>query len=133
MASVGDEVGDELDEEDVLVVGEEGPKPISFSMRELERQLGRKGGEASAAKAWTGRGTPPSRRDMIDWLLSVGEGSLARRHSEAGDSEEEGARRVEKESSGKGKGKGKGKGSSKKREQEAEQRHVRRQEEGRSK
>ena len=157
VASVGDEVGDEVDEEDVVIgdeerpermeeeevqiVREEGPKKLAFSMKELERQLEKKG-EGSRAKV--GRGTPPCRGDMISWLLSVDEEALAATWGRKTPSSEEGGssgrrssraeREVEKRSTGERDGKGKGKGkSSKKREKEAEERHVRRQEEGRSK
>ena len=134
IASVGDEVGDEVDEEDVLVVGEEGPKRVSFTMKELERQLSRKG---EGVGAWVGRGTPPTRPEMIQFLLSADEKELAEmmRKQEARGERRRDERGPEREESGggKGKGKGKGKGRSSGREEAAEERHVRRQEEGRSK
>ena len=158
VASVGDEVGDEVDEEDVVIlgeerpegmdsedvviVGEEGPKRVAFSMRELERRLEKKG-DGSGAKV--GRGTPPTRGAMIDWLLSVDEGEMAEAFGRKGESSEgrgssaggskRREREVEKQPTDErgGKGKGKGKGKSKRREEEAEERHVRRQEQGRSK
>ena len=125
---MGDGVGNEGDEEDVLVVGEEGPKRVAFSMRELDRQLSRRGEDL---KSWAERGDPPSRRMMLESLLSMEEGELARWRwevREGGTSK----RRDERATEG-GKGKGKGKGSSGRRESEAEERHVQRQREGRSK
>ena len=99
-------MGDEVDEEDVLVVGTEGPKRISFSMRELERQLERRG---EATGVWVWRGTPPSRREMVEWLLSVDEKELARTLGREGYSGD-GRGAEEERVSDKGKGKGKGKG-----------------------
>ena len=140
--TLGEERPEGTDEKEVIVVGEKGPKKeVAYSMRELERRLAKKG-DGSGAKV--GRGTPPSRGTMIDWLLSVDEEELARTWGRKGGSSEgrsssggESRRRErEVEQPGderKGKGKGKGKTSSKKREEDAEERHVRRQEQGRSK
>ena len=125
VASVGDEVGDEVDEEDVLVVGEEGPKGVSFSMRELERQLSRRGEDLQELL--------PSRRQMMESLLSMKDEELAKWKRQVREGETSGradGREAERE---KGKGKGKGKGSSGRRESEAEERHVQRQKEGRGK
>ena len=135
-------MGDEVSDEEVVVVGVEPPKALSFSMKELDRQLAKKVGETSAQ---TGRGTPPTRQQMIDWLLSVDEKELARRHSKRREEEADWAEAFVSDATteaskaaagekGKGSGgKGKGAGKSSTREREAEQRHVRRQEDGRSK
>ena len=143
-------VGNEESDEEVMVVGEAPPKGISFSMKELERRLEKRVGEGEAQ---VGRGTPPTRQQMIDWLLSIDEKELARRHSRRREGEADWAEAVVSEgatealraaeaaaaakSGGKGstggKGKGTGKGESSRRERDAEERHVRRQEDGRGK
>ena len=145
-------VGNEDSDEEVMVVGEAPPKGILFSMKELERRLEKRVGEGEAQ---VGRGTPPTRQQMIDWLLSIDEKELARRHSRRREGEADWAEAVVSEgateafrtaeaaaaaaatSGGKGsaggKGKGSGKGASSRREKEAEERHVRRQEDARGK
>ena len=134
--------GEEESEDEVMVVGTAPPKEMSFTMKELDKVLA-KGKGTKDMRAWVGRGTPPTRQQMIDWLTSVDEKELARRlredeeeivaAAEAAEAREarNSGRRVERED--KRKGKGKGKGSSSRREEEAEREHVRRREDGRSK
>ena len=126
------------EDDDVLIVGEK-QEALSFNMKELERQLAKKG---SDTRAWVGRGTPPTRGEMMQWLLSVDEVELAHHHRVAGyglsrpSSSLDSRRREEERETGRqvtdeSKGKGKGKGKSSRREEDAEDRHVRRQREGR--
>ena len=127
--------GEEDSDEDVMVVGTEPPKEVSFTMRELEKTLAKGKGKGPAdTRAWVGRGTPPTRQQMISWLVSVDEEELARRLRE--DEEEIVAAAAAAEARAKGEGgsgKGKGSGKTSKRAKEAEERHVRRQEDGRGK
>ena len=123
--------GEGESDEEVIVVGTAPPKGISFTMKELDRSL-KKGKTLADSRAWVGRGTPPTRQAMINWLTSVDEEELARRLRE--DEEEIRAAAAAAEARAKGEGssgKGKGTGKTSKREREAEERHVRRQEEGR--
>ena len=148
---MGDE-GMEEGNEDVLEVGMEPPSGMLVTFSELQEEEERKKKEIwRESRPWLGRGTPPTREEMIQWLRSMDEDELAANQeaimvAEAEEMKrwaEEDKRKEERksakadgsgggESSSKGK-KGKGKGKKSSRKEEAEEKHVQRMEQGRSK
>ena len=117
---------------------------MNVTFRELDKEERRKIYRSS--RPWVGRGTPPTREELVRWLKTMDEGELAANQEaimaaeaeEAArwaeeDAREEAERAGRKSSSGGKKGKGKGKGKRSDRGDKAEERHVQRMEEGRSK
>ena len=141
---MGEDAGKEGEgvEEEALLVDPAGePQGMNVTFRELDREAKRKIYRDS--RPWLGRGTPPTREELVEWLRSMDEGELAANQEAimaaeaeeaarwaAEDAEEEGRKKAKGASGGK---KGKGKGKKSERGSRAEERHVERMEEGRSK
>ena len=144
MGEEGTRAGGEEREEVMIVEPAGEPSGMNVTFKELDKETRRR--VYQEARPWLGRGTPPTREELVHWLKSMDEGELAANQEAimaaeaeeaarwaAEDAAEEEERNSRKgESSGK-KGKGKGKGKGGKRGSDAEERHVRRMEEGRSK